>query len=225
LIGHGESVGIIGANGAGKSTLLMLLTGVFFAKEGEISVGDVLLNKSTLNSVRQRVGFCFQNPDEQLFMPTVFEDVAFGPMNLKLSQNEVFNRVEDALSKVDLLHLKDKATFKLSGGEKRRAAIAGVLAMQPDILIMDEPSDFLDPKQRRNLINTLKTFTHTKIITSHDLDLILELCERTIVLKDGKIIADKKTADIVSDKDLMEKAGLEIPLSMQGCKRCSGGVI
>lgn len=219
-INSGESVGIIGANGAGKSTLLMLLLGIFFPNKGEILVEDVPVTKKTLEVIRKTLGMVFQDPDDQLFMTTVYDDVAFGPRNYKLSEIEVKERVEKALELVGILHLKDRAPFKLSGGEKRAAAIASVLSMQPEVLIMDEPTAALDPKARRRVIALLKSFQHTKIITSHDLDMVLETCERVIVMKEGKIVADEKTKDILCNIELLDSCGLELPLTLQNCPIC-----
>lgn len=223
-IHHGESVGIIGANGAGKSTLLMLLMGVLLPSQGEVRVGDILVTKKTLPLIRQRMGMVFQNPDDQLFMTTVYDDVAFGPRNYKLAEEEVEKRVQQALEMVGILHIKDRAPFKLSGGEKRAAAIASVLSMQPDILVMDEPSSALDPKSRRRLINLLNKFEHTKIITSHDLDMVYDLCARTIVIKNGEIAADGPTPEILMNAGLLDACGLEMPLAMQGCPVCDGKI-
>ena len=217
---HGESVGIIGANGAGKSTLLMLLMGILMPEKGEVRVGEVKVTKKTLSMIRQRLGMVFQDPDDQLFMTTVYDDVAFGPRNLKMEETEVKKRVISALEKTGILHLKERAPFKLSAGEKRSAAIASVLSMNPDILILDEPTSSLDPKSRRRVINLLKSFSHTKIITSHDLDMVMELCKRTIIIKDGSVISDGPTLDIITNKKLMDSCGLEIPLSMQNCPNC-----
>ncbi|WP_338824438.1 Energy-coupling factor transporter ATP-binding protein EcfA3 [Moorella humiferrea] len=219
-ITHGESVAIIGANGAGKSTLLLHLVGVLFPEEGEIRIGEIPVTRKTLPLIRQRVGMVFQDPDDQLFMPTVYDDVAFGPRNLKLPEEEVEKRVVASLDTVGILHLKDRPPYKLSGGEKRAAAIATVLAMNPDILVMDEPTSSLDPRSRRRLISLLKGFTHTKIIATHDLDMVFELCERTIVLKDGRVMADGRTEKIISDAALMEECGLELPLGLLGCPVC-----
>ena len=213
----GESVGIIGANGAGKSTVLMLLMGVLFPKNGKVLVGDVEVTKKTLPMIRQQMGMVFQDPDDQLFMTTVYDDVAFGPRNYQLSEQEVEKRVTMALDLVGIPHLKDRAPFRLSGGEKRAAAIASVLSMEPDILIMDEPTSALDPKSRRRLISLLNSFEHTKIITSHDLDTIVETCRRTIVIKAGEIVADGKTMDILTNVELLDRSGLEMPLSLQNC--------
>ncbi|MFZ5944062.1 MAG: energy-coupling factor ABC transporter ATP-binding protein [Bacillota bacterium] len=222
-IHHGESVGVIGANGAGKSTLLMLLMGVLFPCKGEVSVGEVLVTKKTLPIIRQRVGMVFQNPDDQLFMTTVYDDVAFGPRNYKLEEKEVEKRVLQSLEMVGIVHLRDRAPYKLSGGEKRAAAIASVLSMKPDILVMDEPSSALDPKSRRRLMKLLKSFEHTKIITSHDLDMIYELCARTIVVKNGEIAADGPTSEILMNAELLDTCGLEMPLALQGCPVCGKG--
>ncbi|PKM78229.1 MAG: cobalt ABC transporter ATP-binding protein [Firmicutes bacterium HGW-Firmicutes-15] len=219
-IHHGESVGIIGANGAGKSTLLLLLMGVLFPSQGEVCVGDVHVTKKTLPNIRQRMGMVFQDPDDQLFMTTVYDDVAFGPRNYKLDEKEVEQRVLQALEMVGILHLKDRAPFKLSGGEKRSAAIASVLSMHPDILIMDEPTAALDPKSRRRVMRLLKSFEHTKIITSHDLDMVFELCDRTIVINKGEIVVDGLSSEILANAELLDTCGLEMPLGLQNCPIC-----
>lgn len=220
LAHHGDTVGIIGANGAGKSTLLMLLTGLLKADSGEVIVGDVRLTKKSLHMIRERVGMVLQDPEDQLFMPTIYEDVAFGPRNFGLDETEVDTRVQNALEVVGIAHLKDRAPFRLSGGEKRAAAIASVLSMQPDILIMDEPSAGLDPKARRRVISLLKSFEHTKVITSHDLDMVLELCSRVIVLKNGTVAADGPATELLADARLMDSCGLELPISLQNCGLC-----
>ncbi|MHB8172208.1 MAG: energy-coupling factor ABC transporter ATP-binding protein [Thermincolia bacterium] len=219
-IHHGESVGIIGANGAGKSTLLMLLMGILFPSQGEVRVGETPITKQTLADIRQRMGMVFQDPDDQLFMTTVYDDVAFGPRNYNLDEKEVKKRVVHALELVGIPHLRDRAPFKLSGGEKRAAAIASVISMHPDILIMDEPTSALDPKSRRRLMKLLSSFEHTKIITSHDLDMVYELCARTIVIKNGEVAADGSTKEILVNAKLMDECGLEMPLALQGCPVC-----
>jgi len=221
-ITHGESVAIIGANGAGKSTLLLHLNGYLLPNEGKIRIGDFPISKSTLPEIRRTVGMVFQDPDDQLFMPTVYDDVAFGPMNLGLPPTDVEERVKNALEKVGSLHLREKAPYYLSGGEKKRVAIATVLSMMPDILVMDEPTNGLDPFARRQLMGLLKEFHHTKIFTSHDLDMVLGVCERTIILNEGRVQADGSTREIFMDKDLLAGCRLEQPLSMQGCPICSG---
>jgi len=220
-IHHGESVAIVGANGAGKSTLLLSLVGILFPNSGDIIIGDVPVNKQTLSLVRQKIGFTFQNADDQLFNATVYDDVAFGPRNYKLSEDEVKKRVEKSLEIVGIAHLKDRPPYKLSGGEKRSVSIAAVLSMEPDILLMDEPSAALDPKSRRRLINLLKDFKHTKVITTHDLDLVLDVCDRTIVLGNGQVLADGPTIELLNDEKLLSNCGLEKPLSLQSCPICS----
>ncbi|MTI47102.1 energy-coupling factor ABC transporter ATP-binding protein [Sporosalibacterium faouarense] len=220
VISEGESVGIIGANGAGKSTLLMLIMGILFPNTGEVLVDNRSINKKNLSKIRQQLGMVFQNPDDQLFMTSVYEDVAFGPRNYGLDEVEVENRVEKALAMVGISHLKDRSPFKLSGGEKRSAAIASVLSMEPEVLIMDEPTSALDPKSRRKLIQLLNRFKHTKIITSHDLDMVLDTCKRTIVIKGGRIVADGNTKEILTNDELLDNCGLEVPLSLQNCPVC-----
>lgn len=224
-ITHGESVAIIGANGAGKSTLLQHLSGCLEATAGQIRIGDTPLTKSTLPDIRRTVGMVFQNPDDQLFMPTVFEDVAFGPLNLGLTGDDVDRRVTGALKQVGAAHLRTKPPYHLSGGEKKRVAIATVLAMAPDILVMDEPTSGLDPFARRQLMSLLREFRHTKIFTSHDLDMVLELCDRTIILHEGEIVADGATKEIFLDDALLTACRLEKPFAMQGCPVCSGGTV
>lgn len=222
-ITHGESVAIIGANGAGKSTLLQHLNGCLEATSGHIRIGDTPLTKGTLPDIRRTVGMVFQYPDDQLFMPTVFEDVAFGPLNQGLSGSDVDRRVTEALAQVGAAHLRAKPPYHLSGGEKKRVAIATVLAMSPDILVMDEPTSGLDPFARRQLLSLLREFKHTKIFTSHDLDMVLDLCERTIVMHDGMIMADGPTDEIFKNDALLTACRLERPFSMQGCPICSRG--
>lgn len=212
---HGESVGIAGANGAGKTTLLLNLNGHLLPSGGEISIGDIPLTKKTRQEIRKKVGFVFQRPDDQLFMPTVYEDVAFGPINLGVPPERVDERVKDALEKVSCLHLINRPPHRLSEGQKRAVAIATVIAMNPDILVMDEPASNLDPKSRRQLIKLLKNFKHSKIIASHDLDLILDLCERCIVIKDGKVVADGPSEEVLLNEQLLEENNLELPLSRQ----------
>jgi len=218
---HGESVGVIGANGAGKSTLLLHLNGYLSATSGEIIIGDDRLSKETLATIRRTVGMVFENPDDQLFMPTVYEDVAFGPINLGLSRETIEARVDQALSRVDAVELRDKPPYRLSCGEKKRVAIATVLAMLPEILVLDEPTSGLDPYARRLLIDLLKGFHHTRIVASHDLDMILEICGRTIVLHEGKVMADGPTMEIFQDDELLATCRLEKPFAMQNCPVCS----
>ena len=219
-ITHGESVAIVGANGAGKSTLLLHLNGYLTPTSGQVRIGDFPLTPATLQEVRRTVGMVFQDPDDQLFMSTVYDDVAFGPLNLGLPIEEVHSRVKTALETVGVLALKDRPPYRLSSGQKRRVAIASVLSMSPDILVMDEPTSGLDPQARRKLIEMLKIFKHSKIIATHDLDMVLDLCERTIILNEGRIQADGTTTDIFQDEKLLTDCHLEKPLRLQGCPVC-----
>jgi len=208
-----ENIGIVGPNGAGKSTLLQHMNGLLRGK-GRIEVCGLEINDSNLPKVRQKVGLVFQNPNNQLFMPTVFDDVAFGPINLDLEDEEVKERVKNALSAVGMEKLEKRISHHLSFGEKKRICLATVLSMDPEILVLDEPSSNLDPKSRRNLISLLKRFNHTKIISGHDLELILETSERSVVLDKGKIVACGNTIELLSDEFLMESHGLEVPPSL-----------
>jgi cobalt/nickel transport system ATP-binding protein len=214
-ITHGESVGIIGANGAGKSTLLLHMNGYLMPTSGTVNIGDLHLTRQTRQEIRRKVGIVFQNPDDQLFMPTVYEDVAFGPLNLGMDEVDVRERVEAALNLVNGLDLRDKPPHHLSCGQKSAVTIASVMAVEPDILAMDEPTANLDPKSRRLLINLLKTFTHSRIIASHDLDLILDVCHRCIVIREGTVAADGPSREILSNRALLEANNLELPLSLQ----------
>ena len=213
-ITHGGSMAIVGANGAGKSTLLMHLNGYLTPTRGEVRIGDMPLTRKTAAAVRRAVGMVFQDPDDQLFMPTVFEDVAFGPLNAGLPSDEVEQRVILALERVGMAHLKCRPPYRLSAGEKRAVSIATVLAMAPDALVMDEPSSNLDPRGRRRLIELLKSFEHTKIIATHDLELVIETCSRVIVLDGGKTVAEGATLDLLNDENLMTAHGLERPYSL-----------
>jgi cobalt/nickel transport system ATP-binding protein len=215
-ITHGESVGVVGANGAGKSTLLQHMNGYLMPTSGTVTIGDLTLTTKTRREIRRKVGIVFQNPDDQLFMPTVFDDVAFGPLNLGLDEASVRERVRKALGMVNSLDLHDKPPHHLSAGQKSAVAIASVMAMEPDILAMDEPAANLDPRSRRSLISLLKTFKHSKIIASHDLDLILDVCQRCIVIGGGAVVADGPSAEILSNKAFLEENNLELPLSFQG---------
>lgn len=218
-ITHGEAVALVGANGAGKSTLLLHLNGYLTPTRGEVRIGDVPLGRATVVAARRAVGLVFQDPDDQLFMPTVYEDVAFGPLNAGLPPDEIEPRVVAALERVGMIHLRERPPYKLSAGEKRAVAIATVLVMSPDVLVMDEPSAHLDPRGRRRLIELLKSFKHTKIIATHDLELVVELCSRVIVLDDGKVAAEGSTVEILNDATLMLAHGLECPHSLRGIHR------
>jgi len=218
---HGEKVALVGANGAGKSTLLLQFNGCLLPEAGRVRIGDLPVTKKTLKHVRRTVGVIFQVHEDQLFMPRVYDDVAFGPLNLGLSPEEVDGQVMQALAAVGAVHLKDRPPYHLSGGEKRAVAIAAVLSLTPAILVMDEPSSNLDPKTRRQLIELLKTFEHSLIIATHDLDLVLDLCPRTLVLKEGRIAADGPTREIMQDEELLSSCNLEKPLRLQGCPVCT----
>ena len=218
-VGENESVGLIGANGVGKSTLLKLLVGLDLRFDGSIRVSEVPLEKKTLPKIREKIGYVFQDADAQLFMTTVGEDVAFAPRNYGLPEEEVEKRVTAALERVHISHLRDKAVYKLSGGEKKLASIATILSMTPDIILMDEPSVALDPRNRRNLIHVVNEFDHLKIIASHDLDFIWDTCGRVILMNGGRIIRDGKAEEILRDKELLEENGLELPLSLSGSSR------
>ena len=216
LVAHdGESIGIIGANGIGKSTLMKLLVGLYLDYGGKLEVAGHQVNKKNLNHIREHIGYVFQDSDAQLFLSTVEDDVAFGPRNYGLSEEEVEKRVAEALAKVHIEELRKKQTYKLSGGEKKLSAIATILSMEPDIIIMDEPSIALDPRNRKNLIGILNEINSLKLITSHDLDFIMDTCERTVLLDDGRIIADGDTKEILKDKELLVEHGLELPLRLQ----------
>lgn len=216
LIAHdGESIGIIGSNGIGKSTLMKLLVGLNLEYSGVLEVAGHPVNKKNLNHIREHIGYVFQDSDSQLFLSTVEDDVAFGPQNYGLSDEEVEKRVSEALSKVHIEHLRHSHTYKLSGGEKKLAAIATILSMEPDIIIMDEPSIALDPRNRKNLIKILREINSLKLITSHDLDFIMDTCERTILIDDKQIIYDGPTADIMKNEALLTEHGLELPLRYQ----------
>lgn len=209
-----DAIGIIGANGVGKSTLLKLLVGLNLGYEGSIRVEGMLLEKKTLGHIREKIGYVFQDSDSQLFMSNVYEDVAFAPRNYGLPEEEVNRRVERALEMVHISHLREKQIYKLSGGEKKMVSIATILSMTPDIILMDEPSVALDPRNRRNLIHVLNEFAHMKLIASHDLDFVWDTCNRTILMAEGRIVRDGDTKEILSDEKLLEEHGLELPLSL-----------
>ncbi len=207
---HGEKVAIIGSNGAGKSTLLLLTNGLLLPTEGEVNVGDIPVTKKTLKNVRRTVGMVFQNPDDQLFMPTVEEDVAFGPLNMDLPREEVERRIDDALAQVSCIELSKRSPMNLSGGQRRRVAIATVLAMRPDILVMDEPTANLDWHGRRNIVEIVRKFSHTCLIATHDIGLIREVCSRCIVIDAGEIVADGATDVILANREIINLLDLPI---------------
>jgi cobalt/nickel transport system ATP-binding protein len=206
----GERVALIGPNGAGKTTLFLRLCGVLPGRIGECLVlGYDPAHPDQARQLPRYIGIVFQNPDDQLFSSTVLEDVAFGPRNLGLSPADACTRAREALQQVGLTIHEDRPPYRLSGGEKRRAALAGVLAMKPGILLLDEPSMFLDPRGRRELIRAVTGLPGTVLIATHDLSLVLETCSRTIVLDQGRIVADGPSQDILSNQELMARHGLE----------------
>lgn len=207
----GESVGLIGANGAGKSTLMKLLPGLL-PHEGSIRVDELEVKKENLREIRRRLGFLLQNSDDQMFMPTVFEDMTFGPLNYGLSRAEAEARADSALAALGIEKLKHCYNHRLSGGEKKMAAIATVLCLEPDTLLMDEPTAALDPFNRRQVINTVNSLPNTKLITSHDLDMIYDTCQRVLLLSDGMLVADGGRDEILRDRALLEANRLELPL-------------
>jgi cobalt transport protein ATP-binding subunit len=213
-VAPGESVGLIGPNGAGKSTLLLHLNGLLpesFNGAGCVSVEGSPIARNNLRDIRRRVGLLFQDANDQLFCPTVLEDVAFGPRQLGLGASEVAHRVADSLAKVGLAGFERRVTHHLSSGEKRRACLAGVLACQPSILVLDEPTSSLDPRGRRELKELLRRIPLTKIVATHDLEIVVELCSRVIVLDKGTIAAEGPTAELLSNEELMLRHDLERP--------------
>lgn len=209
-----EAIGIIGANGVGKSTLLKLLVGLYLNFSGHIRIEEIPVEAKTLPLIREKTGYVFQDSDSQLFMTTAYEDIAFAPRNYGLPEAEVERRVTQALKLVGIQHLRDKQIFKMSGGEKKLVSLATILSLTPDIILLDEPSVALDPRNRRQLIKLLNSFEHLKIIATHDLDLVLDTCQRTIILADGRIVADGPTQELLTNRKLLEDNGLELPLSL-----------
>jgi cobalt/nickel transport system ATP-binding protein len=210
-VAEGERVAILGANGAGKTTLLLHLNGMLEGGTGEIRIGEVVLDQSTRRELRKRVGIVFQDSDDQLFMPTVEADVAFGPGNLGLRDDALRARVAEALDAVRLADQAERAPHLLSAGQRRRAAVAGVLAMHPDVLVLDEPSSHLDPSARRELVDVLRSLRLTTLLVTHDLPYALELCQRAIILSGGAIAADGPTRELLADEGFMRAHRLELP--------------
>ena len=211
-IDSGEAVGLIGANGAGKSTVMKLLLGLLTG-EGTILVDGVKVEKTALFQVRRKLGFVLQNSDNQMFMPTVYEDMMFAPLNYGIAREEAEARVDAVLSRLGLTELKYRHNHRISGGEKRMAAIATILAMEPEAILMDEPTTALDPFNRRTVINIIRDLKQTRLIASHDLDMILDTCERVILLSGGRIAADGPADVILRDRKLLEANRMELPLS------------
>jgi len=211
----GESLAVIGPNGAGKSTLILHLNGILRGNNGQVHVLDLEVDRRNLREVRKRVGIVFQNPDDQLFMPAVFDDVAFGPINMGLDESEVKQRVEKALHAVGMQSYENRSPHHLSLGEKKRISLATALSMRPEILVLDEPTSNLDPKSRRELINLLIGIETTKVIATHDLEMVLEVCQRAVVLSDGQIVASDRPEVLLADEDLMRAHQLEVPVSLR----------
>ena len=210
----GEKVAVVGPNGAGKSTLFLHLNGTLRtgARNGDrVRVAGLAVGDKTVQAVRARVGLIFQDPDDQLFSPTVFEDVAFGPLHMGLPEDDVRERVARALSAVGMTGYEELMPHHLSLGERKRIAIATVLAMDPEILVLDEPSAGLDPRARRNLIALLRELPQTMLVASHDMRLVWDLCSRTVILDGGRLVSDGPTTGLLQDGALMERHGLEVP--------------
>jgi cobalt transport protein ATP-binding subunit len=208
---EGDKVALVGPNGAGKSTLMLHLNGILTGQEGDVIIGEDRITRDNLPAIRAMVGVVFQSPDDQLFSPTVFEDVAFGPLHMGLPKDEVIARVDSALEAVRMSSYKDRLSHHLSVGEKKRIAIATVLSMNPQILILDEPSAGLDPRARRTLINLLRDLPITMLVSTHDMKLVDELFPRTIVMDEGRIVGDGDTKKILSDEKFLNEHGLEKP--------------
>ncbi len=209
----GEDVAFIGRNGAGKSTLLLNIIGILDGV-GEIEIFGIKMKRGNLSEIRRRIGFVFQNPDDQLFMPTIFDDVSFGPLNFGFSKDEIEKKVKNVLKIVGLEGYDFRKPHHLSLGEKKRAAIATILVLEPEVIIFDEPTLALDPGGRKNIIRFIKSIKSTKIIATHDLEMVLELCNRVILMDDGKIVADGNTKEILADGKLMNDTGMDVPSSL-----------
>ncbi len=207
----GERVALLGPNGAGKTTLVLHLNGIFSADSGSVTVAGLPAVEENIHEIRRRTGLVFQDPDDQLFMPTVRQDVAFGPANFGMHGSDLDDRVVAALEAVGMLDVIDRPPHHLSLGQRRRVAVATVLAMQPEILVLDEPSSNLDPASRHELAHILEALDITMLMVTHDLPYALELCERSLVMNNGRIVADGPTAAILADRELMRANRLELP--------------
>jgi cobalt/nickel transport system ATP-binding protein len=211
----GTRLGIVGPNGAGKSTLISHLNGYLLPQSGSVEMHHIILSKSTRDVFRKAVGVVFQVTDNQLFMPRVYDDIVFGPQNLGLPADEVARRATEVMADLDIADLKDKSPFHLSQGEKRFAAMATVLVMEPKVLVLDEPTSDLDPGNRRRLIALIKRLPDTMMIVSHDLDFVWDTCDRTAVIKDGRVVTVGLTREVLSSEKVLGDAGLGLPLRLQ----------
>jgi cobalt/nickel transport system ATP-binding protein len=214
-VAEGDAVGLVGPNGAGKSTLTWVLAGFITPARGRAAIQGREVCKANLSEVRRRLGVIFQNPDDQLFMPTLFDDVAFGPLNLGCDPADVERRVVEALRQVGLESARDRFAGHLSAGQKRLAALATVLAVGPEVLVLDEPTSDLDPRARRRFIEQTAALAHARLIASHDLEMILDLCPRVVILDQGRIVADGQSVGLLADTTLVEAHGLEVPYSLR----------
>jgi cobalt/nickel transport system ATP-binding protein len=205
---RGERVALLGQNGAGKSTLLLSLAGVLFPSSGNLTIGGIPVTKERLDDIRRLVGFVFQNPDDQLFMSTLEDDICFGPRNFGVDKETILKRMNDTAAALHIAHLLKRPVYHLSGGEKRLAALAGVLVMEGEVLLLDEPCAFLDTRSRKALVSILNTLAHAMLIATHDFDLARSLCSRVIILRNGAICAEGKTSEILDDPALLEQCGL-----------------
>ncbi len=219
---EGQSIGIVGGNGAGKSTLLLLLSGLLEADQGRIEICGEVLSKASFKSLCAKLGFVFQNSEDQLFTNSVYEDVAYAPKHAGIGQKETEKLVEKTLKAIQIEHLAKRSPHRLSGGEQRLAALATAMVLDPEILILDEPTTGLDPSARRNLIALLNGLEHTRLITSHDMDFIWDVCDTVILMKDGCIEAFGEAKQVLSNQNLLESCRLELPYRLQHCPNCRG---
>ena len=210
-----ECIGLVGPNGAGKTTLLLHLNGILSGK-GRIVVDGLEVCKRNIREIRKKVGIVFQDPEDQLFSSTVFDDIAFGPGTMGLDKTEILSRVRSALREADLEGCEEKPPYHLSFGQKKKAALASILSMRPKIIVLDEPTSNMDPRGRRRFLRLIKGLRATKILSTHDMESVSELCDRVIVLDSGRLVADGDARTILSDKGLMESHGLEVPFSVRG---------
>lgn len=215
VVQPGERVALLGPNGAGKSTLISHTNGVLMPQRGTVSVDGIELAETTIRDIRSRVGLVFQDPDDQLFMTTVYDDVAFGPLNMGLPRDEVDRRVHDALHSVGLADVASKPGMHLSFGQKKRVALATVLSMAPSVLMLDEPTSNLDPRAERQMVELLESLAVTMLVATHDMDLAWRLCDRAVVIDGGVVVADGPSATVMADEGLMLGHGLDLPVAVR----------